>query len=346
MGTACCTNRSSVRVADVQNIPQHPKENRSIDSNQHELLRRQKSQLFQSEGADSTFIEISTPRTGKLIKWKRGDLIGEGAYAKVYQCLNIETGELFAVKHFTLSDDIKKIEREFYNMKKEVSLLRDLNHKNIIKYYQTELSEDLNCIDVMLEYIPGGSLKQILQKYHHLEETIIKSYGKQLLEGLGYLHANGIVHRDLKSANVLISTKGVVKLTDFGSSKKFEDLDEQLSKSLKGSPYWMAPEVVRREGHTFSADIWSFGCLLIEMFNGSPPWSNYSRNAKEVLRMISAPDNFPDIPEQCSNSLHDLICKCLKRNPLARPTAKEILNHEFFVTDENLHDNSSTGLIG
>jgi len=248
--------------------------------------------------------------------------------------MNIETGELLAVKHFRLSDDPKKIEREFMNLKNEITLLRELNHPNVVQYYQTELSNEMTSIDVMLEYVPGGSLKKILQKYDFLEEEVIKNYGKQLVRGLAYLHENGIIHRDLKSANVLVTTSGIVKLTDFGSSKKFLENEGKLSRSLKGSPYWMAPEVVLREGHTYSADIWSLGCVLIEMSSGQPPWSNYSKDAKEVLKLISTPNNYPIIPK-CSRSLKGLIHMCLQRDQFLRPTAQQVLEHEFFVENSN-----------
>jgi serine/threonine protein kinase len=98
---------------------------------------------------------------------------------------------------------------------------------------------------------------------------------------------------------VLVTTYGVVKLTDFGSSKVFEVEDLELTKSLKGSPYWMAPEIVARTGHSYSADIWSLGCLVIEMVSGKPPWSNFSRDAKQVLKIIGTHGNYPDIPD-CS----------------------------------------------
>ena len=140
-------------------------------------------------------------------------------------------------------------------MQKEVSLLRMLDHPNIVKYYQTDLSEDMNAIDVLLEFVPGGSLKSILLKYGALEFDIIRNYALQLVKGLCYLHEYKIIHRDLKSANILVTSTGILKLTDFGSSTKIEDISKGLSRSLRGSPYWMAPEVVLREGHSFSVDI-------------------------------------------------------------------------------------------
>jgi serine/threonine protein kinase len=100
-----------------------------------------------------------------------------------------------------------------------------------------------------------------------------------MLEGLKYLHINGIIHRDLKCANVLVDNMGVIKLSDFGASKRIihdysDDFDEtKLSKSVKGSPYWMAPEVIKRTGHAKPADIWSLGCCVLEMLTSKPPWS-------------------------------------------------------------------------
>lgn len=217
-------------------------------------------------------------------------------------------------------------------MKKEVSLLRNLNHPNIVHYYQTDMSKDLYSIDVLLEFVPGGSLKSILNKYRALEIDIIRCFSRQILLGLDYLHRNKIVHRDLKSANILISFNGVVKLTDFGSSVRFEEDSGTLSKSLKGSPYWMAPEVVRREGHSFSADIWSFGCVIIEMVTGEPPWSNYSRETKQVLAMIAKDGNLPDVP-RCHPSLMEIISACINRSPLFRPKIEQILEMNFFKED-------------
>ena len=214
-------------------------------------------------------------------------------------------------------------------MKKEVSLLKQLDHPNIVRYYQTDMSDDMNAINVLLEFVPGGSLKTILIKYRALELDVIRNYSKQLLVGLNYLHDNKIVHRDLKSPNILIASNGILKLSDFGSSKQFEEFDENVSKSLRGSPYWMAPEVVLRKGHSFPADIWSFGCVLIEMVSGRPPWSNYSKDTREVLNLIVKENTYPDIPK-CSSLLFDVITKCLNKDPFQRPTTKELLNMPFF----------------
>ena len=122
-------------------------------------------------------------------------------------------------------------------MKKEVSVLRNLDHKNIVKYYQTNMSEDMNAIDILLEFVPGGSLRDLLGKYGPLETEIVQNYSKQLLQGLNYLHQHNVNHRDLKSANILISSNGTVKVSDFGSSRQVEGINEELSMSVRGSPY-------------------------------------------------------------------------------------------------------------
>ncbi|CAG9336267.1 unnamed protein product [Blepharisma stoltei] len=334
MGSSCCSTKSAVEVSPnkVRTLKRSNTGNSVAD-----MAKMKRSQLFYSEGSESTFADVSSSRMGKMIKWRRGDLIGEGAYAKVYQGMNLDTGELIAIKHLETTEDIKKIEKEYLNLKKEILLLKMLDHPNIVRYYQTDLSEDMDELDIILEYVSGGSLQKILQKYGGLSEEIIKHYGQQLLEGLAYLHENFVIHRDLKSANVLIASTGQVKLSDFGSSRQFEELGTKVSKSLKGSPYWMAPEIVMREGHSYSADIWSYGCLLIEIASGRPPWSDFTRDAKEVLRLISLSHSLPTIPK-VSQSLQDLILKCLNRDPQLRPSARELLRHDFFraIEDETV----------
>jgi serine/threonine protein kinase len=263
----------------------------------------------------------------------RGEKLGEGAYASVYQCMNVETGKLYAVKHFKFSQDPKTVQKEFASLKREVMLLRELAHPNIVQYYQTDISPTHDSINVVLEYVTGGSLKTILQKYVKLEESVVINYTRQLLHGLVYLHSLGVIHRDLKCANVLVTPEGVVKLSDFGSSKRFDADSFRLTKSLKGSPYWMAPELVMRQGHSFPVDIWSLGCLVIEMFTGRPPWSNYSREAKEVLNLISNSGRLPDIPD-CSNEMQEFILSCLQRESEQRPTASDLLRHPMLKSNE------------
>ena len=114
-----------------------------------------------------------------------------------------------------------------------------------------------------MEYVPGKSVRHLLNRFKKLHEKTVQKYTIQLLEGVNYLHLKGVIHRDLKCANLLVSNDGTIKVSDFGASKKLESLGGKLCKSLRGSPYWMAPEVAKQVGHSFSADIWSIGCVVI-----------------------------------------------------------------------------------
>ena len=266
------------------------------------------------------------------LNWQRGILIGQGAYGKVYECLNLDTGELHAVKYIELLGTPEQILREVHYLKLEISILQSLSHPNIIRYIHAESDQDFTGVNILMEYVPGGSLRHLLNKLGRFEESMAAVYIHQVLDGLQYLHSMGIIHRDIKAANILVSQGGLIKLSDFGAAKRLGsnlcDSREEICKSLKGSPYWMAPEVANRSGHSFSADIWSVGCLLIEMITGSAPWSSISKSVKEVLQLI-VQGRRPPIPEGLSKTCVSFIKLCLQINPSERPTATYLLNHKF-----------------
>jgi len=201
--------------------------------------------------------------------------------------------------------------------------------------------------------MPAGSVRSLLDKFGCFDERVIQRFMKQILSGLAYLHSKGIIHRDLKCANVLVDNDSTIKLSDFGASKRISFSDsaikakngmpsikhaqeeEELSKSLKGSPYWMAPEVVLRTGHNKSADIWSLGCVLIEMRTGKPPWSDIGDTAFKVLQAIASTKTGPKINEDLYSA--PCLCflkRCLKLKSEERPSAEELLLDPFIT---NLH---------
>lgn len=169
------------------------------------------------------------------------------------------------------------------SLEREINMLMSFNHPHIIQYYGVQIENPY--LNIFLEYAAGGSIKDRIRKYGVIIDDILKSYNKyyysyvkQLLLGLEYLHRNGIAHRDIKGANLLLSYDGTVKLSDFGSSKRFMSNKTTKSK-LQGTPLWMAPEVIKgqcEEQGWLKADIWSVGCTIIEMVTGSPPWNQYS----------------------------------------------------------------------
>ncbi|RYG62411.1 hypothetical protein EON64_17895, partial [archaeon] len=154
--------------------------------------------------ADSKLHPPGGERDGSNIRWKRGEVLGQGAFGTVYLGLNIDTGELMAVKQMA-TDEVSR--RELSSLENEISLLRTLRHVNIVRYIGTELSA--SALSIFLEYVPGGSLKALIDKFGALEEGVGRSYTRQLLLGLEYLHRNGIAHRDAKGANCLVGNDGV-----------------------------------------------------------------------------------------------------------------------------------------
>ena len=151
-----------------------------------------------------------------------------------------------------------------------------------------------------------------------------------------YLHSNQIIHRDIKGANILVDDKGVIKLADFGASKKIEEIVAQAGAgdsvaSLKGTVYWMAPEVIKQSGYGRQADIWSVGCTVIEMATGRPPWSDAFTDQVSALFTIAASDEMPGMPSYLSDDGKDFLAQCFKRNPKERPNATKLLQHPWLT---------------
>ncbi|CAA0834761.1 Mitogen-activated protein kinase kinase kinase 3 [Striga hermonthica] len=267
------------------------------------------------------------------IRWRKGELIGCGAFGRVYMGMNLDSGELLAVKEVAVATNStsKKTQGYIDELEKEVNLLKNLSHPNIVRYLGTAREED--SLNILLEFVPGGSISSLLGKFGSFPESVIRMYTKQLLIGLEYLHANKIMHRDIKGANILVDNKACIKLADFGASKRVEALVTVTgAKSMKGTPYWMAPEVIVQSGHSYSADIWSVGCTVIEMATGKAPWSQQYQEVA-ALFYIGTTKSHPPIPEHLSSEAKDFLLKCLQKEPDLRSTASELLKHPF-VTGE------------
>ncbi|CAL0308567.1 unnamed protein product [Lupinus luteus] len=283
------------------------------------------------------------------IRWRKGELIGCGAFGHVYVGMNLDSGELLAVKQVMIaasSASKEKAKAHIKELEEEVKLLKDLSHPNIVRYLGTVREED--SLNILLEFVPGGSISSLLGKFGAFPEAVIRTYTKQILVGLEYLHKNGIIHRDIKGANILVDNKGCIKLADFGASKQVVELATiSGAKSMKGTPYWMAPEVILQTGHSFSADIWSVGCTVIEMATGKPPWSQQYQQEVAALFHIGTTKAHPPIPDHLSAGAKDFLIKCLEKEPDLRPSASELLQHHF-VTGESMDSDtlplSSTAL--
>ncbi|KAL4497354.1 hypothetical protein ABPG72_011289 [Tetrahymena utriculariae] len=287
-----------------------------------------------------------------LKRYKKCELIDKGAYGKVYKGIDTITNQIVAIKYIEITGTFEEVKKEINSLKKEIVLLKKLNHQNIVKYYDFEISDDKSGVDIILEYVPNGSLRMVLNKQKCFDETKTAIYTKQVLEGLDYLHKNNIIHRDLKGANLLLDADGRAKLTDFGTAKQIEfDLRKsqvkeediaKMNRSLKGTPNWMAPEVIERTGHTTSADIWSIGCIVIEMLTGKPPYPGLS--AKEVFTKIAS-GVLPDFPKGVSFECQEFLESCLQTDPKKRLTTSQLLKTPFILRKKIRRSLSQDSLV-
>ncbi|KAF7799268.1 hypothetical protein EIP86_010500 [Pleurotus ostreatoroseus] len=269
-----------------------------------------------------------------IFRWVRGELIGKGTYGKVYLALNATTGEMIAVKQVEMprtasdKDDTRQV-TVVEALKLESETLKDLDHPNIVQYLGFE--ETPTFLSIFLEYVPGGSIASCLRKHGKFDEEVTKSFTGQILSGLEYLHSKGILHRDLKADNILVETSGICKISDFGISKRTDDINMAAYTSMQGTVFWMAPEVIdaKKKGYNSKIDIWSVGCVVFEMWTGQRPWNG--KEAMAVLLQLYQTPQGPPVPQEITLSplADDFRQKCFATNPDDRPTAAELRKHRY-----------------
>ncbi|KAK3375455.1 hypothetical protein B0H63DRAFT_400546 [Podospora didyma] len=273
-------------------------------------------------------------------KWMKGALIGQGSFGCVYLALHTVTGELLAVKQVETpspsannqSDSRKKSMIEA--LKREISLLRDLQHPNIVQYLGCGSSAEY--LNIFLEYVPGGSVQTMLNSYGALPEPLVRSFVRQILNGLSYLHNRDIIHRDIKGANILVDNKGTIKISDFGISKKLEATNilngannNKHRPSLQGSVFWMAPEVVKQTSYTRKADIWSLGCLVVEMMTGTHPFPDCTQ--LQAIFKIGGSKAAPTIPDHASEEAKQFLGQTFEIDHNKRPSADDLMLSPFLT---------------
>ncbi|XP_045682134.1 mitogen-activated protein kinase kinase kinase 19 isoform X5 [Phyllostomus hastatus] len=219
-----------------------------------------------------------------------------------------------------------------------VDLLKALKHVNIVAYLGTCLEE--NIVSIFMEFVPGGSISSIINRFGPLPEMVFCKYTKQILQGVAYLHENCVVHRDIKGNNVMLMPTGIIKLIDFGCAKRLawaglNGTHSDMLKSMHGTPYWMAPEVINESGYGRKSDIWSIGCTVFEMATGKPPLASMGRMA--AMFYIGAHRGLmPPLPEHFSENAADFVRVCLTRDQHERPSAVQLLKHSF-LKSLNIH---------
>lgn len=203
-------------------------------------------------------------------KWSLGDCIGKGSFGDVFQCMN-DKGKLYAVKRVEIASGCNPEELE--EMVQEIEFMRDLCHHNIVEYVGATVDENKGHLYIFQEWVSGGSLAHLLKRFGPFQEGVVQNYTRQILVGLIYLHENHIVHRDIKGGNILVDESGTVKLADFGASTRLMQAGDsgfqtQTLREIKGTPYFMAPEVLSENKYGRKGDIWAVGCTMIQMLTG------------------------------------------------------------------------------
>ncbi|XP_051147593.1 serine/threonine-protein kinase BLUS1-like [Andrographis paniculata] len=256
--------------------------------------------------------------------------VGTGVSASVYRALCNTINEIVAIKIL----DFERNNSDLNSISREAQTMILVDHPNVLKSLCSFISD--HNLWVVMPYMAGGSCLHILKVAHPdgFEEVVIATILREVLKGLEYLHEHGHIHRDVKAGNILIDSRGGIKLGDFGvSAYLFDSGDRQrMRNTFVGTPCWMAPEVMEQShGYDFKADIWSFGITALELAHGHAPFSKYPPMKVLLMTLQHAPPSLDyERDKKFSKSFKQMIASCLVKEPSKRPSASKLLKHSFF----------------
>lgn len=247
--------------------------------------------------------------------------LGEGSYGSVFRATHKKTKQIVAVKIVPIDNDLETIV-------KEINVMNQLQNDHIVEFYGSFLKK--SDLWIVMEYCGAGSISDMMKLCKStLSEDQVAYVMKCSLQGLVYLHSKKIIHRDIKAGNILLGARGVPKLADFGVTGQLTDTMAKRN-TVVGSPFWMAPEVIKETGYGVKADIWSLGITCIEMAEGRPPHGG-EHPMRVIFLIPTKPSPTFSKPEQFSDNFKDFIAKCLQKDPENRPKSDELLKHPFIT---------------
>lgn len=296
-----------------------------VDRERDEHLRSNRSVGRVLEAAVTTY----EPKLRQLtFKWQRGLKIGAGTFGKVYTVVNIESGQLLAMKELAIGVGDRRALQRAVN---ELKVLEGVIHPHLVRYYGCELHREEMLI--FMELCVEGSLEALVATSGALAEHMVRRYTKQLVSAITELHTRSIAHRDIKSGNIFLTNEGhCLKLGDFGCAVKIRNNTTAPGElqGFVGTQAYMAPEVfMKTSGHGRAADIWSLGCVVTEMASGKRPFYQYDSNY-QIMFLVGSGGR-PEIPSTLSDEGQQFCMSCLTHDPDLRPRAEALTLHHFLM---------------